>query len=136
MNYTSRLLSYQEQILICEQFDSFWTEIISLCQQETFLQQSLPAVHPALQNIMEQLSQQRRYKDGTKEIGVSNIMLLQYAPTNFFHGICNINGHMACIVYFSNIGVGMISLCESFFPPETTLTRFCIAINQIDNQVQ
>ena len=136
MNYTSRLLSYQEQILICEQFDSFWTEIISLCQQKAFLQQSLSAVHPALQNIMEQLAQQRRYKDSRQSTNVSNIMLLQYASANFFHGICNINGHMACIVYFANIGVGMISLCESFFPPETTLTRFCIAVKQMDNQVQ
>ena len=136
MNYTSRLLSYQEQILICEQFDSFWTEIISLCQQEDFLQQSLPAVHPAIQNIIEQLAQQRQYKDESKIIGVSNMTLLQYAPGNFFHGICNINGHMACIVYFANIGVGMISLCESFVPPETTLTRFCIAMKQIGNQVQ
>ena len=136
MNYTSRLLNYQEQILFCEQFDSFWTELISLCQQEFFLQQSLPAVHPALQNIMEQLAQQRRYKDNMPHQGVSNIMLLQYAPVNFFHGICNINGHMASIVYFANTGVGMVSICEHFFPPETTLTRFCIAVKQVDDQVQ
>ena len=136
MNYTSRLLMYQEQILICEQFDSFWTEIISLCQQEDFLQQSLPAVHPGLQNIMEQLAQKRRYKDGTKDFDVSNVMLLQYAPVHFFHGICNINGRMGCIVYFANLGVGMISICESFFPPETTLTRFYIAARKRDNQMQ
>ena len=116
-------MSYQEQILICEQFDSFWTKIISLCQQETFLQQSLPAIHPALQNIMEQLAQQRRYKDNMQHTNVSNIMLLHYAPANFFHGICNINGHMACIVYFQ-YKVGMISLLYSL-PPETTLTVYC-----------
>ncbi len=136
MNYTSRLLSYQEQILCCEQFDSFWIELISLCQQDVFLQQSIPAVHPALQNIMEQLSQNRRYKDGSSHFGVSNVILLQYAPVHFFHGICNINGHMGCIVYFANIGVGMISICEHFFPPETTLTRFCIALKQADDQIQ
>ena len=54
----------------------------------------------------------------------------------FFHGICQINGHMTCIIYFANIGVGMISLCECFFPPETTLTRFCLAMQNSDNQVQ
>ena len=136
MNYTSRILSYQEQILFCERFDLFWTELISLCQQEDFLQQSIPAVHPPLQNIMKQLSQSRRYIDNGKGIGVTDIMFLHYASANFFHGICNVNGHMACIIYFANTGVGMVSLCESFFPPETTLTRFCIAGKNHDEIVQ
>ena len=100
------------------------------------MQQSIPAVHPPLQNIMKQLSQSRRYIDNGKGIGVADIMFLHYASANFFHGICNVNGHMACIIYFENTGVGMVSLCESFFPPETTLTRFCIAGKNHDEIVQ
>ena len=134
--YTSRLLKFQEQILLCDQFDTFWTELILFCQQEVFLQQSIPALHPALRNTLEQLARQRMYKDNAPIPSISNFLLLHYAPANFFHGMVNINGHMACILYFGNTGVGMISVCENFFPPETTLIRFCIAIKNTDIEEQ
>ena len=136
MNYTSRLLKFQDQIIICKQFDLFWTDLITLCQQEDFLLQSISAIYPALQNILEQFALQRIHHDAIDHPKVNNMILMHYAPANFFHGICHINGHMTCIIYFANTGVGMISLCESFFPPETTLTRFCLAPKQCDEQLQ
>ena len=77
-------LEISRPIIACTQFDSFWTEVISLCQQEDFLQLSISAIYPALQTILEHFAKQRKYVDNVDKAQVQNVMLMHYAPANFF----------------------------------------------------
>ena len=128
-----QMVSLEEQLKHAQDFRPIWNELLALCEQPIFLEQSIPALHPLLQEVLLNFAR-RRAQDQCEQEALScagerlvdNVMLLHYAPANFFHGVVLINGRLSSVLFFAESGLGLISTVESFDPPSSLLVRFSV----------
>ena len=71
-----------------------------------FIQRGKPAKHEILKTVLKTICKDM-FGDESK---VTGLKLFNAEKTNFFHGICQMSGKTASVLYFNDIEMGMIAI--------------------------
>src|SRR5207249_857407 len=58
------------------------------------------------------------------DVVVTNLLLTRVPGHDFVHGGCTVNGHLANVIYFEDVALGLLAVCMPPPSAETRLARF------------
>jgi hypothetical protein len=91
-----------------------------VCRSRGFLESEIAEDHPKLEAILGQLAQ--RYAPDAEV--VSRAQFLCYPEHHFMHGPCQMGRYLGVVFYFTDIDLGLSSLCRMDGTGNTEFARF------------
>lgn len=98
-------------------WEYFWDYID---ENPEFMQLGRPARHRFLEKVLREIGR-KLFK---KRVRLSKPMLIRLPKYGFIHGSCQLNDHLASVLYFEELQMGLVAIILSDYPSETQIVRF------------
>lgn len=116
-----KIAALKEKVVTAENFteayEYFWDH---LSKNSDFLQLSKKAKHPHLKKVLTRIGEKLFAQDVT----ITNLLLMKIRTCHFYHGAFFIQGKPAAVLFFEDIGMGLICIGMSMKTYETSFIRF------------
>lgn len=98
-------------------WEYFWDYID---EHPDFMQLGSPARHRFLEKVLREIGR----KAFDKRVRLTKPMLIRLPKYRFIHGSCQLNGHLASVLFFEELQMGLVAIVISDYPGETQIVRF------------
>lgn len=117
--FGEELAGLKEKLITGGEFHEIHTYFFdNLAENSEFMERSKRAKNPLLKQTIKAMAE-RLFQ---KEVRITNMMLLKYPKTSFYHGSCFVEGKIAGLFFFEDINMGLFSVVKNY--PETSFMRF------------
>jgi hypothetical protein len=118
----SLLATMKEQMAQAKQFSDVWTFFLDhFGEKKEFLALGEPAgEQPFLMAVLTQVGKELFGKD----VEVTNLVLVRLPEYHFVHGGGVLHNKLCNVLYFEDIGQGILAIPWNFQPGETKFVRF------------
>jgi hypothetical protein len=103
-----------------KEFSTVWDYFLTnFGENPEFMVLGEPARSPLVEAVIPQVAQEVF----RKKVPVGNLRLTRLSEQQFLHGAFTLDGKLATVIYFEDLGVGLLIIVLSF-PGDTRLLRF------------
>ncbi len=117
--FKKELAGLKEKLMTGDEFNEIHNYFFyHLAENDEFMGKSKKAKNPMLKQTIKSMAKQLFQKD----VEITHVMILKYPKTPFYHGSCFVDGHIAGLIFFEDIDMGMFSIVKNY--PEMSFIRF------------